>query len=118
MSKLTEAGAMAQALDEKYNLAEEEHQSETSSLNRKIASLTEQATESQEVVTQLRTELLESTLVFLLEELLAHVCWWWCYSRYYINKIQLRLVSLDIFYLPQTTLCGLSRQLFVFNAIN
>lgn len=61
MSQLSSAVEMAQGMEERHNLSEEQHQSETDSLNRKITSLTEQATESQETVTSLRRELLEGT---------------------------------------------------------
>ena len=49
---------MAQGLEERHNLAEEQHQSDTDSLQRRIDSLSEQAEKSQENVTSLRNELL------------------------------------------------------------
>ena len=58
MSKLTDAAEMAQGLEERHNLAEEQHKSENDSLQRRIDSLSEQAEKSQENVTSLRNELL------------------------------------------------------------
>ena len=58
MSKLTEAVEMAQGMEERHNLAEEQHKSDTDSLQRRIDSLSEQAEKSQENVTSLRNELL------------------------------------------------------------
>ena len=58
MSKLTDAAEMAQGLEERHNLAEEQHKSDTDSLQRRIDSLSEQAEKSQENVTSLRNELL------------------------------------------------------------
>ena len=58
MSKLTEAAEMAQGLEERHNLAEEQHKSDADSLQRRIDSLSKQAEKSQENVTSLRNELL------------------------------------------------------------
>ena len=58
MSKLTDAAEMAQGLEERHNLAEEQHKSDTDSLQRRIDSLSKQAEKSQENVTSLRNGLL------------------------------------------------------------
>ena len=59
MSKLNDAVEMAQGLEERHNLSEEQHQSTVDSLNRKMTSLSEQSEESQHTVTSLRNDLLE-----------------------------------------------------------
>lgn len=64
MGKLSDAVEMAQGMEERHNLSEEQHQSSVDSLNRRIASLTEQSAGSQETVTSLRNELLEGMAWF------------------------------------------------------
>lgn len=66
MSKLTEAAEMAQRLEERHELSEEQHKSETNSLQRRVDSLSEQAEKSQETVTSLRNELLEGMIRVML----------------------------------------------------
>lgn len=62
ISRLTQAGEMAQGLEEKHTLADEQHQSEMDSMNRQLTGLREDVTQSQSVIAELKVKAADGRL--------------------------------------------------------